>query len=324
MEVGIPELTMERVDVGAKVNGVEVDVCTMIDVGTVCIVSVSVPVGAIETGAREEDDVEDGASDGVMLTGVVMTAGLLAGVAVKISEVIVGVAVGSVAVSLVIGTGTTAVVLLDSAIEEIEDAETAGTAVVSRAELVEDATSLAAVLAASEMTESSEAAVVDKTGTTAVLLVDEARLAAELASVKVVDSEARTALDVIAGLGDIAVTDTELVVSELVAAISVPETLDELVTDNEDDTITVGSVDAAVESVTDDAGAAELEAIELVATTTVESVKEDAGAAELEASELVVVTSVETGTKLSVDDTAEATSVTEELETTSVERTLLV
>lgn len=259
-----------------------------------------------------------------MLTGVVFTAGLLAGVAVKMSEVIDGVAVGSVAVSLVIGIGTTAVVLLDSAIEEIEDTETAGTAVVSRAELVEDATSLVAVLATWEVAETSEAPVVDKTGTTAVLLVDEARMVAELASVTIVDSEARTALDVIAGLGDTAVIDTELLVSELVTATSVLEMLDELVADSEDDTITVGSVDAAVESVTDDAGAAELEATELVATTIVESATEDAGAAELEASELVAVTSVETGAKLSVDDTAEATSVAEELETTSVERTLLV
>lgn len=30
----------------------------MIDVGTVCTVSVSVPVGAMDTGAREEDDVD--------------------------------------------------------------------------------------------------------------------------------------------------------------------------------------------------------------------------------------------------------------------------
>lgn len=35
IEVGIPELTVERVEVGAKVNGVEVDVCIKIEVGTV-------------------------------------------------------------------------------------------------------------------------------------------------------------------------------------------------------------------------------------------------------------------------------------------------
>jgi len=321
----MPELTVDRVDVGAKVNGVEVDVWTKIDVGTVWTVSVSVPVGAIDTGAREEDDVEEGTSDGVsngvMLTGVIVNAKLLTDVAVRIAEVIVGDAVIPVAVSLVIGAGTTAVVLLDCA---IEDEDTAGTAVVSRAEVVEDATSLVTVPTVCEAVVIAEAAVVDKAGTVAVVLLDDVRLVTELASVEVVASEARTALDVTAGLGDTAVTGTELLVSELVTAASVPEIVDELVAEKEDETIAVGSVDTAVESVTDDAGAAELEADELLATTIVEPVVEDADRTELETNELVEVTSVERGAKLSVDDTVETASVADELELTSVERTLLV
>jgi len=52
---------------------------------------VSVPVGAIDTGAREEDDVDDGISERlsvgvVVLTALVVIVGLLAVVAVKMSE----------------------------------------------------------------------------------------------------------------------------------------------------------------------------------------------------------------------------------------------
>jgi len=256
-----------------------------------------------------------------MLAGVVVIAGLLADTAVEMSDVIEGVGVGSVTASLVTGVGTTAVKLLDCAIEETE---TAGTAVVSKAESVERAASLDAVLDVCGAVEMSEAAVVDRIGAIAAVLLVGTKLITELASVEVVGSEARIALDVIAGLGETGVIDAELLVSELATAASVPEMRDELIADNEDDTIAVGSVDTAVESFMGDAGAAELEATELVATTVVESTMEGTDAAGLEAGELVAVTSAEINVKLSVDNIVETPSVAKELENTSVERTMLV
>ena len=229
---------------------------------------------------------------------------------------------GTVAVSLVtpvVGSGTTAVVLLDSATEVEPDGEE----LISAAEL-DSGASVNAELVVCKRVETLEPAIEVRRGFVAAVLLEESKLEAELSAAELAVSEVMIALEVTAGLGDTAVTDEELPTSELVTTAPVLETLEELVAEREAGTVAVGSVDSAVDSEIDDAGTAELEAIKLVAVFVEASVIEDAVAAELEASELVVAASVDTGIKLFVDDDIEPISVVERPEATSVDRKLLV
>lgn len=231
---------------------------------------------------------------------------------------------GTVAVSLVtpvVGSGTTAVVLLDCATTEVEPD---GEELISAAELDSGVASVNAELVVCKRVETLEPAIEVRRGFVAAVLLEESKLEAELSAAELAVSEVMIALEVTAGLGDTAVTDEELPTSELVTTAPVLETLEELVAEREAGTVAVGSVDSAVDSEIDDAGTAELEAIKLVAVFVEGSVTEDAVAAELEASELVVAASVDTGIKLFVDDDIEPISVVERPEATSVDRKLLV
>jgi len=232
--------------------------------------------------------------------------------------------VGTVAVSLVtpvVGSGTTAVVLLDCATTEVEPD---GEELISAAELDSGVASVNAELVVCKRVETLEPAIEVRRGFVAAVLLEESKLEAELSAAELAVSEVMIALEVTAGLGDTAVTDGELTTSELVTTAPVLETLEELVAEREAGTVAVGSVDSAVDSEIDDAGTAELEAIKLVAVFVEASVIEDAVAAELEASELVVAASVDTGIKLFVDDDIDTISVVERPEATSVDRKLLV
>lgn len=203
---------------------------------------------------------------------------------------------------LVIGAGAFAVELLGCPTEEVE-----------LTAVVDVVTSPAVELIDSEPV----LAVADAGTVAAMVLLEEPNVEEELSGPVLLTADVEVTPDVIAGLGEIGVADAALLVSELLATtavaveVDVDDDEDESEAEAEGDCVTVDSVNAAVEPLTEDAGTAEVEASELVEATVAESVTMDADDAELDTSELVAAASV-----LAAERTLLVCAVTIEDETT--------